>query len=149
MTPSTQSVARTDPGLASELRISVMRLGRRLRNERQPENPLSLSSLSALGVLHRHGEMSIGQLAGHEGVQPPSMTRTINYLLEEGYVGRRADENDRRLVLIDVTDKGRDTLAADRLRRDAWMAKRLRELSPAERELLREAAPILERLASA
>ena len=145
--PTVQSASRTDTGLASELRLSVMRLARRLRNERQPDNTLSVAALSALGVLFREGECTIGTLAAHERVQPPSMTRTVNCLVDGGYVERRPHETDGRQVVVSLSAKGEETLAADRKRRDAWLAQRLRELTPEERRLLRAAAPIIERLA--
>jgi DNA-binding MarR family transcriptional regulator len=146
--PNIQSASRTDSGLASELRLSVMRFSRRLRNERQPDNPLSVPALSALGVLFREGECTIGTLAAHERVQPPSMTRTVNCLVEDGYAVRRPHETDGRQVLVDLTDLGREILLADRRRRDAWLAQRLRNLTPDERALLREVAPLLQRLAT-
>ncbi len=149
MTPSVQSASRTDTGLASELRFSVARLTRRLRNEREPDNPLSVAALSALGILFREGECTVGALAAYERVQPPSMTRTVNCLVEDGYARRRPCESDGRQVLVDLTDRGREILLADRRRRDAWLAQRLRELTPEERALLREAAPLIQRLATA
>src|SRR3954464_5199908 len=110
--PTVESVARTDSGLASELRLSVARLTRRLRSEREPDNPLSVASLSALGVVFREGECTIGALAAHERVQPPSMTRTVNCLVEEGYAARRPHAKDGRQVLVDLTEKGREMLLA-------------------------------------
>ena len=95
MTPTAQTASHTASGLASELRLSVMRLARRLRNERHPDNPLGVAAVSALGVLFREGECTIGALAAHERVQPPSMTRTVNCLVDEGYAERRA-ARDRR-----------------------------------------------------
>jgi DNA-binding MarR family transcriptional regulator len=145
--PTLESAARTDTGLASELRFSVARLSRRLRAERDPRNPLSVASLSALGILFREGECTVGVLAAHERVQPPSMTRTVNCLVDDGYAVRRPHESDGRQVLVDITEKGREILLADRRRRDAWLAQRLRELTPAERALLREAAPLIQKLA--
>jgi len=149
MSPTVQSASRSDTGLASELRFSVARLSRRLRNEREPDNPLSVAALSALGILFREGECTIGTLASHERVQPPSMTRTVNCLVEDGYAVRRPHETDGRQVLVDLTDQGREMLLADRRRRDAWLARRLRELTPDERAVLREAAPLIQRLATA
>jgi len=150
MTPTIESLARTDTGLAAALRVSVARLTRRLRSERDPENePLSIGQLSVLGALYRNGACSIGELAAHERVQPPSMTRAVNCLEEAGYVHRRAHETDGRQVVIELAEKGTRTLEADRRRRDAWLARRLRELTPEERSVLRQAAPILERLANA
>ncbi len=148
MPPSVESAARTDTGLASELRFSVMRFSRRLRNEREPDNRLSVAALSALGILFREGECTVGTLAAHERVQPPSMTRTVNCLVDEGYATRRPGDTDGRQVLVALTDHGREILLADRRRRDAWLAQRLRELTPAERAVLREAAPLIQRLAT-
>ena len=148
MTPTVESVSRTDTGLASELRLGVVRLSRRLRSERDPANPLSVAQISVLGVLRRSGEITLGELAAHERVQPPSMTRTVNALVEDGYVVRRPSEHDGRLVLLDLSTKGRQTLLADRKRRDAWLARRLADLTPEERDLLRQVAPLIERLAT-
>jgi DNA-binding MarR family transcriptional regulator len=146
--PTAAMVARTDAGLASELRLSVMRLRRRLAGERHPDNPLSMGAMAVLGCLFRNGDLTVGELAALERVQPPSMTRTVNALEVGGYVSRRAHETDGRQVVVALSDQGRTTLLADRARRDAWLARRLRDLTPEERDLLRRAAPVLERLAS-
>ena len=75
--PTVENVARTDAGLASELRMSVMRLRRRLANERDPGNDLSIAIMAVLGSLYRHGDLTVGELAGLERVQPPTMTRKV------------------------------------------------------------------------
>lgn len=148
--PSIEKIARSDSGLASALRISVARLSRRLRSERDPDNELlPVGQLSVLGALFRNGECTVGELAALERVQPPSMTRTVNCLEEGGYVVRRKHETDRRQVVVALSPKGEQTLAGDRRRREAWLAQRLRELTPEERSVLRQAAPIIERLAHA
>jgi DNA-binding MarR family transcriptional regulator len=148
MSPTVEKAARTDAGLASQLRLSVMRLRRRLANERHPDNELSLNTMAVLGSLYRHGELTVGELAALERVQPPSMTRTVTCLEELGHVSRRKHETDGRQVVVELTDTGRKTVIADRRSRDAWLARRLTELTPHERAVLREAAPILERLSS-
>ncbi|HEX4190136.1 MAG TPA: MarR family transcriptional regulator [Marmoricola sp.] len=147
MTPTVEAVSRTDPGLASQLRVSVMRLARRMRNERA-ESDLTVSQISVLGLLFRNGEMTVGKVAAQELVQPPTMTRTVNALVEKGYAERRSSETDGRAVLISLSDKGRETVLADRSRRDAWLARQLKGLTPEERELLRDVAPLIERLAT-
>ncbi len=144
--PTVEKVARTDSGLASELRVSVMRLRRRLAAERHPDNELSMSQMAVLAALHRNGEQTVGDLASGERVQPPSMTRTVNHLEEAGYVARRPHESDGRQVLVSLSELGRHTLVADRARRDAWLTKRLAALTPEQRALLRQAAPILDEL---
>ena len=146
--PTVEKVARTDAGLASELRLSVMRLRRRLANERHPDNELSLNQMAVLGCLYRHGgALTIGELAVAERVQPPSMTRTVNCLEQSGDVVRRPHETDGRQVVVELSDAGRARLLADRDRLDAWLNRRLRDLTPEERSILRKAAPILENLA--
>jgi DNA-binding MarR family transcriptional regulator len=145
--PTDSKAARTDAGLAAELRLSVMRLRRRLANERHPDNELSLGAMAVLGCLYRHGEMSVGELAAAERVQPPSMTRTVNCLEDGGYVARRPHDTDRRQVMVVLSDLGRETVLADRARRDAWLDRKLKDLTAEDRAVLRRAAPILEQLA--
>ena len=144
--PTVTSAARTDAGLAAELRLSVMRLRRRLANERHPDNELSLGAMAVLGCLYRNGELSVGELAAQERVRPPSMTRTVNCLEDGGYVARRRHDTDGRQVVVVLSDLGRDTVLADRARRDAWLARKLSDLTAEERAVLRKAAPILEEL---
>ena len=146
--PTVERAARTDAGLASELRLSVMRLRRRLAGERHPDNELSMNAMAVLGALYRNGDLTPGELAASERVQPPSMTRTVACLHDGGYVVRRAHDTDRRQVLLSLTERGRATLLADRRRRDEWLALRLRDLTPDERAVLRAAAPILEKLST-
>lgn len=136
-----------DPALASTLRIAVMRLGRRLRQQRVDDR-LTPSQIAALATLDRHGALALGELAAHEHVQPPSMTRITGSLEDMGLVTRTPHPTDRRQVLFTVTSQGARLLADDRKRRDAWLCTRLAGLSAEEIEVLRAAAPILERLAS-
>ena len=141
---------QTDPGLATAMRISVSRLARRLRVERLglggPETALSDIQLAALAALERKGSMTPGELAEHEKVQPPSMTRVIAVLEERGLVLREPHSTDRRQVILTVTPDGRDLVQRVRRRREAWLAQRLQELTPEERQILRQAAPILEKI---
>lgn len=146
--PSVDTATRTDAGLAAELRLSVVRLRRRLISERDPRNDLSIGAMAVLGCLYRRGPVQIGELAAYERVRPPSMTRTVTALEADGYVERRQDESDARLVVVHLTERGRTTVLADRKRRDAWLACRLRDLNAEDRAVLRAAAPILERLAA-
>jgi DNA-binding MarR family transcriptional regulator len=147
--PTTEAVARTDAGLAAELRVGVMRLRRRLANERHPDNDLSLGQMAVLGLLLRRGELTIGELARLERVQPPSMTRTVTCLEELGDVLRSPHATDGRVVVVSLTDHGREVVLADRKRRDAWLAVQLTHLTADERAALRRAAPILDRLSQA
>jgi DNA-binding MarR family transcriptional regulator len=140
---------RSDAGLASALRISVSRLARRMRAQRLAsglEPGLSDTQLAALAGLERHGAMTPGELAEHEKVQPPSMTRVVALLEERGLVIRAPHASDRRQVVLTATEQGKEVVRQSRRLREAWLAQRLRELTPQERALLRQAAPILEKL---
>ena len=90
--------------------------------------------------------MTLGDLAEHESVQPPSVTRMVAALEEAGLLTRRASESDRRAVLVELTPAGVKALAGIRKRRDAWLAARLATLDPDERDRLLAALPVLEKL---
>ena len=149
--PTVEKIARSDSGLASSLRVSVARLSRRLRTESTGERAerVSIGGISVLGLLYREGERTLGQLAAAERVQPPSMTRTVNCLEQEGLVERSPHPTDGRQVVVRLSEAGRELVVAERRRRDAWLSKRLAELTAEERQLLRQAAPILDRLSQA
>jgi DNA-binding MarR family transcriptional regulator len=146
----TMTKTTTDAGLATALRISVSRLARRLRAQRTtsglPEAMLSETQLAALSALEKHQAMTPGELADHEKVQPPSMTRVIAVLEERNLVHRSPHATDRRQVVLTVTEDGRALVQRVRRRKDAWLARRLAELTATERATLRAAVPILEKL---
>jgi DNA-binding MarR family transcriptional regulator len=131
--------------LPSQLRLGIMRLARRLRQESVGD--ITQSQLSALSIVDRRGPLSLGELADIERVAPPSMTRIAARLEERGWVVRAVDSTDRRVARLAVTDAGRALLKETRTRRDAYLATRLRGLSAEEREILLRALPVLERLA--
>ncbi len=132
---------------AHELQVAVMRLARRMRAERG-DHGLTLTQLAVLATLSRHGQMSPSDLAAHERVQPPSMTRTINGLVDLGLVERSPDPDDGRQVRVDLTDEGRTLLAQDRAQREEWLSRQMADLTPEERATMKKAASILDRLAS-
>ena len=134
-----------DPALASQLRIAVMRLARRLRQQRA-DHSLTPSQLGALASLDNHGPLTLGELAAHEFVQPPSMTRIVGVLEERELVTRTAHQTDGRQVLLATTPAARKLLAEERRRRDAWLCRRLATLTPEEVATLRDAAAIIEKL---
>ena len=131
--------------LASVLRPSLLRLTRTMRNQRVDES-VTLTLLAALMTLEKYGPMSPGELAAHERVQPPSMTKILAKLEEKGLVRRTPHATDRRQVVVAATEAGRTLLAEERQERDAWLSTRLAMITPAERELLARVAPLLDRI---
>jgi DNA-binding MarR family transcriptional regulator len=133
--------------LAHDLRLAVMRFSRRLRNQRVDQS-VTLTHLAALSTLQRHGRMSPGELAAHERVQPPSMTRVVVALEGKGLVTRSPHPTDGRQVVIELTEAAEELLAVEARAREAWLAGRLQELTAEERAVLREASAIMDKLAS-
>jgi DNA-binding MarR family transcriptional regulator len=132
--------------LASVLRPSLLRLTRIIRNQRV-DLSVTLTQLSAMGTLHKHGPMSAGELAACERVQPPSMSKVLANLEERGLVRREAHPADRRQAIIAITDAGVQLLDEERRSRDAWLSQRLAQLSSDERAAIRAAIPVFDKLA--
>jgi DNA-binding MarR family transcriptional regulator len=135
----------TDVGaMAARLRITATRLARLLR--RQGDTGLSPSQLSALTSIERHGPLTLGALADHERVAPPSITKVVAKLEELDLVARRADPDDRRVARVTATDAGHALLAQVRQRKDVWLASRLADLDDDQRERLAAALDVLDEL---
>ena len=126
--------------------MAIMRTSRRLRQERSTDD-VTPGQYSVLAVLDRQGPLTPRELAAFEKVQPPSMTRTVAALADLGLVRRTEHPTDGRQVLVSLTPEGQVVVRETRRRRDAWLARRLAELTPAERETLAAAAALLHRVA--
>jgi DNA-binding MarR family transcriptional regulator len=135
---------RPTADLAAHLRIAIARAARRLRQEGGGE--LSASLASALATIDLHGPLTPSEVAARERVQRPTVTRVLARLEADGLVVRAADPADRRSALVSVSPAGRELLVRARTRKDAYLARRLSELSPEDRAALDRAAEILERL---
>ncbi|MCU1528395.1 MAG: hypothetical protein JWP75_2158 [Frondihabitans sp.] len=146
-TPTTGAV-RTVPHalLATDVRQSVLRLSRRLRQQKA-DTGISDAQLAALGFLLQNEPLTIGALSEHEGVTPPSMNRTVNNLVELGFVERGNDDDDKRKVVLRTTPAGASFVLETRRRRDEWLVPRLAKLTVDERRALTEATRILRELA--
>jgi DNA-binding MarR family transcriptional regulator len=138
--------AEADAVAVSTLRSAVMRLARRLRNQRVEES-LTPTEMQVLATLARCGSATPGELAKREHVQPPSMTRIIAMLEEKGLVRREPHPQDRRQVVVSSTEQAESILDQSRAKRDAWLAELASGLTEEEWAVLRAAAPVLERLA--
>lgn len=138
--------ARRPEPLASRLRTTLLRTSRRLRDQRVGD--ISDAQLAVLGQLVAHGPLTPRELAEREHVRPPSMTKTIQHLLEAGLIERRAHPDDGRQVLIDASPQGREHILATRRRRDEWLKRRLAALTREERATLSAAEEILRRIYS-
>ena len=133
-----------DAELPARLRLAIVRTARRLRQEAGTD--LSPSLTSALATIERHGPLTPSELAEIERVQRPSATRIVARLEEAGLVDRAADPSDGRAWLVTATREGRTLLRRLRTRKNAYLARRMRELDPDDVAALERAAEVLERL---
>lgn len=127
----------------ARLRVAIARLARRLRTT--SAGGITPSQLSVLFTVEARGPLTPGELAERESVRPPTITRIVAYLEEEGLLTRRPGE-DRRTSLVEVTPDARRRLAEIRERRDAWLSERLAGLSDDELAAVTGALPVLEKL---
>lgn len=134
--------ATIDTSLATDVRVAIGRLARRLRQE-GAKGELTASQLSALFSVERLAPVRLVDLAAAEAVAPPSLTRTVAALEEAGLVTRSADADDRRCARIRLTPGGKVRLRRIRNERTAWLQRRLDALSPDERDVLAGAVPVL------
>ena len=141
---SVPTVDAPPAGLASRLRLVVTRMARRLRQ--QADSSVSPTQLSVLATVERRGPLPLGDLAAIERVQPPTITAAVTRLVDQGLVTRRSDDDDRRVVRVEITPDGRRLLERSRSRKTAYLERRLAALAPAEVATLTAAAEILERV---
>jgi DNA-binding MarR family transcriptional regulator len=143
MAPPPPPDLRLSPDEVSRLRLVLLRVARRLR---QHAAGMTQSQLSALSSVERLGPLTISELAGIENVQPPSISRIVGALEGEGWIERVTDPRDGRIALVQATPRGRRELARLRADRDAWLARRVAALPPAEQRRITAVLPALEQL---
>lgn len=130
--------------MAARLRLSATRLARRLRQ--QADAGLTPSQLSALAVIDLYGPLTLGSLADHERVAPPSVTKVVNKLEAEGLVVRATDSADRRITRVATSARGAALLAESRRRKTAWLTSRIDLLDGDARQRLAAALDVLDDL---
>jgi DNA-binding MarR family transcriptional regulator len=133
--------------LAARLRLAVARLNRQLRQ--QAGTGLSPSQQSVLTSIEANESLTLGELAAIEQVAPPTITKIVAKLEEDGLVARSVDAVDRRIARVTITGEGHRRLEHSRSRRNAWLAMRLRELTTDEIACLSPAVEVLEAMACA
>jgi DNA-binding MarR family transcriptional regulator len=127
------------------------RVGRRLRATAQEDwSSLSLSraQLRILVFLHQDGPASVGQLANNLGVTLPSVTATVDRLVQAGYVIRADDPTDRRRVINQLTPEGTALIRRLHEGKRTRLIGALEQLSTEEIELFSQILAHLETILS-
>jgi DNA-binding MarR family transcriptional regulator len=117
---------------------------RHVRRE-DPATGVPPAQLSALSVLVFGGARTLGELAAAEQVRPPTMTRIVQALEDDGLVRRERDPGDGRIHRLSATAKGRRVMQKARERTIANLAALLRRLPPADVARVQQAAELVER----
>ncbi|WP_238695320.1 MarR family winged helix-turn-helix transcriptional regulator [Ornithinimicrobium flavum] len=128
--------------LAHDLRIACMRVARRVRFD--ADNTVAPHQFSVLVRLEQ--PRTLGEVAALEQVSAPTISRTVAQLVDQGYVTRETDPDDRRSVRLSLSELGAAVVRRERAHRDAWMTARLEGLTAADRTLLRRATDLIEGL---
>ncbi len=133
---------------AARLRLAIVRTARRLRQEAAGAAGAALTptAVSALASVERHGPLTPSELAEIERVKRPTATRVLRGLLEAGLIERTPDPADGRSALVSVNAAGRERLRRLRGRKNAYLARRMRELPATDVATLERAAEILEEI---
>ena len=125
--------------------MAIVRSSRRLRQEAAGEvSGLTPTSTAALATIERHGPLTPSELAELEQVKRPTVTRTLGCLEREGLVERAPDPTDGRSALVSINATGRERLRRLRGRKNAYLARRMRDLPESDVVTLERAAEILE-----
>ena len=145
MTTKADTSSLTDS--AAKLRMAIVRTARRLRQEAAGETGgLTPTATAALASIERHGPLTPSELARIEAVKRPTVTRTLGCLEKAGLIERTPDPDDGRSALVSLNGAGRERLRRLRGRKNAYLARRMRDLSAADVETLERAAEILDRM---
>jgi DNA-binding MarR family transcriptional regulator len=141
--PDPREAAVTEE-LPTRLRLAIMRLARRLRQQAEPD--MTPSMLSAMANIEYRQPVTLGNLAEAERVTPPTMTKIVGRLEEAGLVKRVVDTADRRIQRVSLTRDGVKLIARNRSRKNAYLARKLRKLEPDEVSKLEEAVGVIEKI---
>lgn len=135
-----------DLELAARLRAALARLARQLRQQAGPQ--LSPTLQSMLATIALHGPLPLGELAALEQVAPPTITKLLARLDEQGLIQRQRGADDKRVTLVSLTADGQRQFDESRTRRTAWLVDRLAHLDSTQQADLARAVELLEAIAN-
>jgi DNA-binding MarR family transcriptional regulator len=143
----TMAVTDRDIEVAAALRTVIHRLVKLLRRETHGEGQLSLTERSVMGSLYRNADLPPSTLAQQEKVSTQSMSQIVNHLYELELINKTPSGEDKRMVLLSLTPKGRAYVEDARQRKQEWLAHALQQhVSAGEEDVLMEAMKILTRI---
>jgi DNA-binding MarR family transcriptional regulator len=137
----------SDMDIATRLRSEIYRLIKVLRKETKNVELLSLTERSTLALVYQHTEILPGELAAMEKVTTQGMSQIVNHLMEMGYILKTPSAEDRRKVIITLTDAGKKLVRQRQQEKQEWLSHRISEqLNAKEKQTLTDAVDILTKL---
>jgi DNA-binding MarR family transcriptional regulator len=119
----------------------MSRIRREMRSHRAPG--ISVPQLRTLIFLYRNEGASLSAVADHIGLGLPSMSKTVDALVDRKLVIRKACSADRRRISLKLSAQGLDVLMQTRSEAEADLADALKSLTPAQRDGIVEALTAL------
>lgn len=131
--------------VADALRPVLLRVSRELRREARAAG-ISPERVALLVAIKYTPGIGIRDLAAHERISAPALTKHVDRLERDGLVVRTPSRSDKRRIGVALTEDGQRALRRVRSRRTAWLATRLRALNPDELAAVEAAIEPLSRL---
>jgi DNA-binding MarR family transcriptional regulator len=142
---SSTAVVPDPVALANRLRPALLKLSRDLRRESHALG-ITGGQASLLYAIKKRPGIGVRELAAQERMSAPAMSGYVDRLETAGFVARRPSGDDRRRIGLALTPAGERVLRSVKSRRTAWLAARLRQLSPEQLDALDAALAPLEEL---
>jgi DNA-binding MarR family transcriptional regulator len=131
---------------ASELRVFVAKLRRRLAEQSNPGD-FTPSQVAVMTRLLNDGPATLTSLANAEGMRPQSMSAIVSALQAAGVVEGRPDPTDGRATILALADSVRERVEHARVIKNDWLFRGLRsKYTPAEQAQLVDSIQLLRRL---
>ena len=102
-----EQVAKTTFDVLPMLRKRLLRM-----DVVQAEHNVPMSHVQVLTMLGENGVMTVSEISQRLGIAKPNITPLVDRLIADGYVERRRDETDRRVVKVVLLPEGEEQLAS-------------------------------------
>lgn len=130
----------------NRLRVALGRITKTVER-RSAGQILTRTQLSVLGTVARARSLRLSELAEAEGINPTMLSRIVGKLEADGVLVRRADPDDRRSVVVEITASGARLHTRLRRERTRILADALGRLNAEQGAAVVAALPALEELA--
>ena len=135
-------MAKSDATARDLLKVTMLlmrRLGARMRQGEKRIEPAHIGILMRVNL----GPCSLSELAAHQVVRLPTMSKSVGLLVERGWVMRWVPEDNRRHTMVDLTPEGRRVLDTMHRRAQRHVSEILSSLTAAERTRVQSGLEIL------